>query len=61
MTERQIHRHASAFIRVMDAVLDSIAALCRFLTGVSLVVLTVIFGWLVFGRYVPNATPTWVE
>jgi TRAP-type C4-dicarboxylate transport system permease small subunit len=25
------------------------------------VVLTVIFGWLVFGRYVLNATPTWVE
>lgn len=24
-------------------------------------VLTVIFGWLVFGRYVLNATPTWVE
>ena len=23
--------------------------------------LTVIFGWLVFGRYVLNATPTWVE
>lgn len=26
-----------------------------------MVVLTVIFGWLVFGRYVLNATPTWVE
>ncbi len=24
-------------------------------------VLTVIFGWLVYGRYVLNATPTWVE
>lgn len=23
--------------------------------------LTAIFGWLVFGRYVLNATPTWVE
>ncbi len=42
-------------------VLDSIALACRFLTGLSLVVLTVIFGWLVFGRYVLNATPTWVE
>jgi len=29
--------------------------------SVALVVLTVIFGWLVFGRYVLNATPTWVE
>ena len=26
-----------------------------------MVVLTVIFGWLVYGRYVLNATPTWVE
>lgn len=35
--------------------------MCRILTGIALVVLTVIFGWLVFGRYVLNATPTWVE
>lgn len=28
---------------------------------VSLVVLTIIFGWLVFGRKVRNATPTWAE
>lgn len=26
-----------------------------------MVVLVAIFGWLVFGRYVLNATPTWVE
>lgn len=31
------------------------------ISGIALVVLTVIFGWLVFGRYVLNATPTWVE
>ncbi len=61
MTERQVQPRASGFIRKMDAVLDGIAAVCRLLTGVSLVVLTVIFGWLVFGRYVLNATPTWVE
>lgn len=45
----------------MDRALDGLAALCRLVTGVSLVVLTAIFGWLVFGRYVLNATPTWVE
>ena len=28
---------------------------------IALVVLIVTFGWLVFGRYVLNATPTWVE
>ncbi len=30
-------------------------------SGVMLVLLIVIFGWLVFGRYVLNDTPTWVE
>lgn len=53
--------HVPAFIPRMVALLDLIAHICRFITGLSLVVLTVIFGWLVFGRYVLNATPTWVE
>ena len=44
-----------------DRVLDGLAWVCKVLTGTALVVLTVIFGWLVFGRYVLNATPTWVE
>jgi len=48
-------------VEKMTAVLDAIALVCRVITGVALVVLTVIFGWLVFGRYVLNATPTWVE
>ena len=38
-----------------------IVLVSRVVAGVALVVLTVIFGWLVFGRYVLNATPTWVE
>lgn len=45
----------------MVVILDWIADVCRIVTGVALVVITVIFGWLVFGRYVLNATPTWVE
>ena len=44
-----------------DRLLDGIARVSTLVTGVALVVLTVIFGWLVFGRYVLNATPTWVE
>ena len=48
-------------IRGLTVTLDRIAWVCRILTGIALVVLTVIFGWLVFGRYVLNATPTWVE
>ena len=31
------------------------------LAGTMLVVLILIFGWLVWGRYVMNDTPTWVE
>ena len=30
-------------------------------SGVMMVILIAIFGWLVFGRYVLNDTPTWVE
>ncbi|CTQ49231.1 TRAP transporter small permease [Jannaschia donghaensis] len=48
-------------LRRMDAAFDAIAMACRILTGLSLVTLTAIFGWLVYGRYVLNATPTWVE
>ena len=44
-----------------DRLLDGLSWVCKILAGVGLVVLTVIFGWLVFGRYVLNATPTWVE
>ena len=45
----------------LDRVLDAVAWLCKVVTGTGLVVLTLIFGWLVYGRYVLNATPTWVE
>ena len=44
-----------------DKLLDIISAVSTLIAGVGLVVLTVIFGWLVYGRYVLNATPTWVE
>ncbi|MEO0360436.1 MAG: TRAP transporter small permease, partial [Pseudomonadota bacterium] len=40
---------------------DGLAALAMALASALLVVLIVIFGWLVYGRYVLNATPTWVE
>ena len=50
-----------AFLRKMDAVYDMISRACIIIAGVSLVVMTVIFAWLVFGRYVLNDTPTWVE
>lgn len=44
-----------------DRLLDVFSRATTVLTGIALVVMTAIFGWLVFGRYVLNATPTWVE
>ncbi len=42
-------------------VLDRLSSLCMLLASVALVILVATFGWLVFGRYVLNVTPTWVE
>ena len=41
--------------------LDLMARICMTVAGVQMVSLIAIFGWLVFGRYVLNDTPTWVE
>lgn len=51
----------SLFLTAYSKALNGIALVCRIITGISLVVLTGIFGWLVYGRYVLNSTPTWVE
>ena len=51
----------SAFVQRMDTAFDLIARICLILAGTALVVMTAIFAWLVFGRYVLNDTPTWVE
>lgn len=50
-----------AFLRPMDRFLDLLARICVLLAGIAIVVMTIIFAWLVFGRYVLNDTPTWVE
>ena len=42
-------------------VLNGVAYTCLIVAGVQLVTLILIFGWLVWGRYVMNDTPTWVE
>ncbi|RCV90655.1 TRAP transporter small permease [Billgrantia montanilacus] len=49
------------FHKLVSRVLDGVANLCLATAGVLLVFLIAIFGWLVFGRYVLNNTPTWVE
>jgi TRAP-type C4-dicarboxylate transport system permease small subunit len=46
---------------LVDRILDGIASLCTLIAGLSLVFIVATFGWLVWGRYVMNATPTWVE
>ena len=48
-------------IQTIDTILAAVSRLCMFLASAALVILIVAFGWLVFGRYVLNATPTWVE
>lgn len=45
----------------LGRLLQFLASACTFLSGLCLVVLVVSFGWLVFGRYVLNDTPTWIE
>ena len=44
-----------------DRLLNLLSYITTIVTGIAMVVMTAIFGWLVFGRYVLNATPTWVE
>ena len=46
---------------MFDRLLDFFSHVNTVLTGIAMVAMTAIFGWLVFGRYVLNATPTWVE
>ncbi|ANT62409.1 C4-dicarboxylate ABC transporter permease [Salipiger sp. CCB-MM3] len=41
--------------------LNLLSRLCVLVAGSGLVLLIAIFGWLVWGRYVMNDTPTWVE
>jgi TRAP-type transport system small permease protein len=45
----------------IEAILARLSAACIFLASCAMVVLLITFGWLVFGRYVLNETPTWVE
>jgi len=45
----------------MDRAFDLLSRICMLIAGICLVAMTAIFAWLVFGRYVLNNTPTWVE
>ncbi len=45
----------------MDKIYAKIVWICRVVTGTALVLITVLLGYQVFGRYVLNDTPTWVD
>jgi len=47
--------------RTLDTALRRLRDLCVLVSSVAMVALIVVFAWLVFGRYVLNQTPTWVE
>ena len=52
---------SSAFLRGMDGAFNVLSRICLILAGTALVAMTLMFAWLVYGRYVLNDTPTWVE
>lgn len=39
---------------------DLLCQLCVLMAGIGLVFMVISFGWVVYGRYVLNDTPTWV-
>ena len=50
-----------SLLRTMDGAFNVLSRICLIVAGTALVVMTVMFAWLVYGRYVLNDTPTWVE
>lgn len=48
-------------MKAFSRALDILSAVTVGLAGVALVGLVAMMGWLVFGRYVLNDTPTWIE
>jgi TRAP-type C4-dicarboxylate transport system permease small subunit len=48
-------------LALFSRALGALSAVTVAIAGVALVVLVGMMGWLVFGRYVLNDTPTWIE
>jgi TRAP-type C4-dicarboxylate transport system permease small subunit len=53
--------HEPAALRAFSRALGWLSALTIAAAGAALVGLLAMMGWLVFGRYVLNDTPTWIE
>ncbi|MEP1934000.1 MAG: TRAP transporter small permease [Roseibium sp.] len=49
------------FTDQLETWLTRLKYVCVLIASIALVILVATFGWLVFGRYVLNETPTWVE
>ncbi|NRA22329.1 MAG: TRAP transporter small permease [Oceanospirillaceae bacterium] len=45
----------------LERCLDVLAAIGSWASALALIVLVSTFGWLVYGRYILNDTPTWIE
>jgi TRAP-type C4-dicarboxylate transport system permease small subunit len=50
-----------AALELMDKIYGGMVKIVKIVTGFALVLLTVLLGYQVFGRYVLNDTPTWVD
>lgn len=48
-------------IKRLESAVTTLSQICILFASGALVILVATFGWLVFGRYVLNVTPTWVE
>ncbi|MFN3506438.1 MAG: TRAP transporter small permease [Allorhizobium sp.] len=51
----------SRFMRAIRPGLSWLSLACLYLAGLGVVLMTLIIGWQVFGRYVLNNTPSWSE
>ena len=51
----------SRFMQAIRPGLRWLSLACLYLAGAGLVLMTLIIGWQVFGRYVLNDTPSWSE
>ncbi|KPF41322.1 TRAP transporter small permease [Rhizobium sp. G187] len=49
------------FLRAIRPALERLSQFCLYLSATGLVVMTLIIGWQIFGRYVLNDTPSWSE
>lgn len=54
-------REKHALLNSLDKVFDLLVLMCRITAGSALVLMTVLMGYQVYGRYVVNSTPTWVD